>query len=175
MENNTIDEIEKEMDAPEILVDAVEIRNLIRNKNTGKVSNALSKAQAEFGKFHADKDAYSFSYLTLAGILEKALPILGRCKLSLAQSVNVEVKSDQPWVSVHTVLSCEDESFENELSFPMMEARKGMTEDLMLLGSTASYLRRYSVQLMLGITGGDKEVEEVVEEGKDRPNPNALK
>jgi len=151
-----------------------EFKNLIRNKNTGKVSNALAQAQKEFGKFSANKDAYSFSYLTLSGILEQVLPILGRCKLSLAQAIRVDVIDETPWVAVHTVLSCEDESFENELSFPLMSARKGMTEELMLLGSTASYLRRYSVQMILGIAGGDKEVEEVVD-GEQRPNPNEVK
>ena len=160
----------------DITVDKVEISNLIRTKNTGKVSSSLAKAQKEFGDFSADKSAYSFDYLSLAGILSKALPILGRHNLSLAQAMNVEIVGDTPWVCVHTVLSCEDESFENELKFPLMEARKGMTEDLMLLGSTGSYLRRYSVQMILGVTGGDKEVEQVVDEdGAKRDNPNAPK
>ena len=146
-----------------------------QSKNTGKVSNALAKAQQEMGVFSADKTAYSFSYLSLAGILEKALPILGKHNLSLIQGVSVEVKNDTPWVKVTTRLSCEEEFIESELEFPMMEPRKGMTEELMLLGSTSSYLRRYSTQMMLGITGGDKEIEDIVDSENNGNSSNAPK
>ncbi len=138
-----------------------------QSRNTGKISNALAKTQAEFGKFTQNKQAYSFSYLDLAGILEHALPIMGNNNLSLTQSTSVEVVNEEPWVKVFTRLGCEDEWYDYELSFPMMSPRKGMTEELMLLGSTSSYLRRYQVQSILGISGSDKSVEEVVDNEKD--------
>jgi len=137
---------------------------LTQSRNTGKVSNALAKVQAEMGLFKQNKTAYSFNYLDLAGILEKVLPIMGKHNLSLIQGSEVEVITDQPWIKVTARLSCEEEYVENTMSFPMMEARKGMTEDLMLLGSSISYLRRYQVQLMLGIAGSDKQVEESSDE-----------
>ena len=140
---------------------------LKQSRNTGKVSSALAKVQGEIGVISANKSAYSFNYLDLAGILEKVLPIMGKHNLSLVQGAGVEVIDDQPWVTVTARLGCEEEWIDNTMSFPMMEARKGMTEDLMLLGSTISYIRRYQVQLMLGIAGGDKQVEESADEQKE--------
>jgi len=138
-----------------------------RNTNTGKVSNALAKVQEEMGLFSTNKKAYSFSYLDLAGILEKVLPIMGKHNLSITQGIELEVKDGTPYVVVIGRLSCEDEYIQNTLEFPMMEARKGMTEDLMLFGSTVSYLRRYQVQSLLGISGSEKQVEESVDEQKE--------
>ena len=147
-----------------------------QSRNTGKVSSALAQAQAEFGVITQNKAAYSFSYLDLAGILQHVLPILGKHNLSIVQSSNVEVNDGEPWAVVYTRLGCEDEWLETSISFPMMQPRKGMTEDLMLLGSTISYLKRYSLQSMLGISGADKQVEEIVDAAKDDlPNPNAPK
>ena len=147
----------------------------IVSANTGLVSDALAKVQAEFGVFENTSKAYSFNYLDLAGILKIVLPIMGKHNLSLYQTMRVEVKDDTPWVYVTARLGCGAEWYETDLGFPMMNARKGMTEDLMLLGSTGSFLRRYQVQTILGISGSDvKEVEQIVDD-EARPNPNEVK
>ncbi len=128
---------------------------------TGKLSKALSAAQAKFPKFENNRDGYSFSYLTLAGILEVVLPILGSEGISLVQKPSVRIEGDLPWCVVETVLSCEEDVITNVLDFPMMSARKGLTEEIMLFGSTVSYLRRYAVMSMLGIAGADKTPEDL--------------
>ena len=135
-----------------------------QSRNSGLVSDALAKTQAEMGVFEVNSQAYSFSYLDLAGIFKIVLPIMGKHGLSLYQTMHVEVEDDMPWVYVTAKLSCGAEWFETTLGFPMMQARKGMTEDLMLLGSTSSYLKRYQVQSILGIAGSEKNIEAIVDD-----------
>ncbi len=143
---------------------------LNQSRNTGKVSNALSKVQGEMGSFEVTKQAYSFSYLDLAGIFKVLLPIMGKHNLSIYQTIEVEVQGDTPWVYVTARLGCEDEWYDTKLGFPMMAARKGLSEDLMLLGSTSSYLKRYQVQSIFGIAGSDRTVEEIVDHSNQIEN-----
>ena len=144
------------------------------SNNTGKEAIALAKVQMEMGVFTVNKDGYNFSYLNLAGILEKVLPIMGKHGLAMMQFPSVEVVSEQPWVKVVTRLSCEDEWIETELSFPLIEPTKKTDTDMSMLGSSVSYLRRYAVQSILGIAGADKDVEDMQAETV-RENPNKLK
>ena len=137
-----------------------------QSRNTGKVSAALAKAQAEFGVFVVDKDSYNFSYLTLGKILDVALPILGKYNISLIQDSAVEVVGEEPWIKVTTRISCDDEWVESVLSFPMIIPSKKTDTDIAMLGSTISYLRRYALQSMLGVAGTDKDVEQLNEETK---------
>ena len=135
-----------------------------QSRNSGKVSNALAKAQAEFGLFVVDKAGYNFKYLTLGKMLEVALPILGKHNVSLIQDSGVEVVGEEPWIKVTTRVSCEEEWVESTLSFPMIIPTKKTDTDIAMLGSTISYLRRYALQSMLGIAGSDTDVEEMQDE-----------
>ena len=135
-------------------------------KMSNKVGNlmvALAKSQAEFPKFTKDKAAYNYNYLNLEGILSKVLPILGSNGIAMVQEHRMEVKSDMPFVLVNTHLFCGDEWLSNTLMFPLGEPNKGSSE-IMQCGSVASYLRRYALVAILGISGGDKEIEELNEE-----------
>jgi len=133
----------------------------VKIQPTSKLSKALAAAQAKFPKFENNSYGYSYSYLNLAGVLETVLPILGSEGISLVQKPSVRIEGDLPWCVVETVLMCEDEAITNVLDFPMMTARKGLTEEIMLFGSTVSYLRRYAVMSILGIAGADKTPEDM--------------
>lgn len=137
------------------------MRNRTKSPNTGKVAIALANLQMKMGTFTVNKKGYNFSYLNLAGILEKVLPIMGESGLAVMQFPSVEVIDEQPWVKVVTRLSCEDEWIESEVSFPLIEPTKKTDSDMSMLGSTVSYLRRYALQSILGIAGADKEVEDM--------------
>jgi len=154
-------------------------QNQISN-NTGKIASALAQAQMEFGIFTTNREGYNYKYLDLAGILEKVYPILGKHKLAIIQGASLIVKDEMPYVVVTTKLMCEDEWIEDVLEFPMIEPVKKTDTDIMMLGSTISYLRRYAIQSMLGIAGTDREAEDMQKDmHKDvdtkRPNPNAVK
>ena len=146
--------------------------------DTGKVAMALSACQTEFGIFTTNKDGYNFKYLDLAGILEKIYPIMGKHKLAMFQGSSLEVKDEMPYIFVTTRLQCEDEWIETVLEFPMIEPTKKNDTDIMMLGSTISYLRRYAVQSMLGIAGTDRQAEDMQKEAIEadrKSNPTKLK
>jgi len=149
-----------------------------QSRNTGKVSNALAKVQAEMGVLVVDKSGYNYKYLTLAKILEVVLPIAGKHNLSILQLPSVEVVGEEPWVKVVTRLSCEEEWIESYFSFPMILPTKKTDTEIMTMGSTVSYIRRFALQSILGIAGADQDPEEAQKEeieGNNLPNPNAPK
>ena len=145
------------------------------NKTAGKVAVALSKAQMEFGVFTMNREGYNYKYLDLAGILEKVYPILGKYNLAIVQGASLEVRGDTPYVIVTTRLMCEDEWIEDVLDFPMIEPTKKTDTDIMMLGSTISYLRRYAIQSMLGIAGSDKQIEDIQKEGIESEEKKDMK
>ncbi len=149
-----------------------------QSRNTGKVSMALAQTQMEMGAFIVDKAGYNFKYLTLAKILEVLLPIAGSHNLSISQFPSVEVVGEEPWVNIMTRISCDEEYFDSNFSFPMILPTKKTDTEIMTMGSTVSYLRRYAIQSIFGISGADADPEEMQRdeiEGNDRPNPNAPK
>jgi len=130
-----------------------------RSQTVESLTKALSKAHKELKSFNVDKEGYNFKYLTLAAIYEKVLPVLSSNGLALSSKNNVYVKDEQPWVKVTTSLFCGNEFISNEISFPLIEPTKKTDTDIMMLGSTISYLTRYNVQTLLSISGSDKDVE----------------
>jgi len=132
--------------------------------NTGKVSNALAKVQAEMGVLTVDKSGYNYEYLTLAKMLEVLLPISGKHNLSIAQFPKVVVVDEQPWVGLSTRISCEEEYFDSYIEFPMIEVSKKTDTDIMMMGSTISYLRRFVLQSIFSISGADKDPEQMQKE-----------
>ncbi len=139
------------------------LQNQISN-NTGRVSNALAKVQAEMGVFVVDKEGYNYKYLTLAKMLEVIFPIAGKHNLSIIQFPSVFVQDSEPWVKIVTRLGCEDEWLESEFVFPMIIPTKKTDTDIMSMGSTVSYLRRFALQAILGIAGADKDPEQAQKE-----------
>lgn len=135
-----------------------------RSESVENLTKALSKSHKELRSFKVDKEGYNFKYLTLAKIYEVALPVLSSNGLSLSNNTNVFVRDEQPWVKVTTTLFFGNEFISNELSFPLIEPTKKTDSDIMMLGSTISYLTRYNVQALLAIAGSDKDVEDLHKE-----------
>lgn len=146
--------------------------------DTGKVAIGLSKCQGEFGLFTTNREGYNYKYLDLAGILEKIYPLLAKHNIALIQGSELIVNDGEPYVVVTTRLQCEDEWIEDRIEFPMIEPTKKTDTDIMMLGSTISYLRRYAVQSMLGIAGTDRQAEDMQKEAIEadrKSNPTKLK
>ena len=140
------------------------MKHPLRSDKIENLTKALSKVHKELNTISVDKAGYNFKYLTLAKIYEVALPILAANGLSLSSRNKVYVKSDMPWVNVTTTLYWGDEFISNDMSFPMIEATKKTDTDIMMLGSTVSYLTRYNVQTILSISGSDKDAEDMQRE-----------
>jgi len=135
-----------------------------RSREIESLTKALSKVHKELNTFKVDKAGYNFKYLTLAGIYEKALPVLSQNGIAISSTNKVYVKDDQPWVKVATTIYCGNEFITNEMAFPLIEPTKKTDTDVMMLGSTISYLIRYNVQALLSISGTDKDVEDMQKE-----------
>jgi len=134
-----------------------------KSTNIGNLMASLAKSQSEFPEFKKEKAAYNYKYLTLDNILTKVLPILGKNGIAVVQEHRMELCDGLPFVIINTELFCGEEWISQTLRFPLGEPNKGSTE-IMQCGSVASYLRRYSLMAMLGISGGDKEIEEINDE-----------
>jgi len=136
----------------------------LRSQIVESLTKALSKAHKELNSFSVDKEGYNFKYLTLSAIYKKALPVLSQNGLSLSSKGSVFVRDETPWVKVITTLYCGNEFISNELSFPLIETVKKTDTEVMMLGTTISYLTRYNVQSLLSISGSDKDIEEIQKE-----------
>lgn len=134
------------------------------SENVENLTKALSKSHKELKSFKVDKEGYNFKYLTLSKIYEIALPVLSANGLALTNSSSVYVRDSQPWIKVITTLCWGNEWIRNELTFPLIEPSKKTDTDIMMLGSTISYLTRYNVQSLLSISGTDKDVEQIQKE-----------
>ena len=135
----------------------------------GEIFVALAKSQAEFPKFEKGKQAYNFKYLDLESILSQVLPILGSNGLAVMQEHRAMLQDDMPFVLINTQLCYKDEYIEHSIMFPLGEPNKGSTE-IMQFGSVASFLRRYALSAMLGIAGGDKDIEQLNDESNGSAN-----
>lgn len=146
-----------------------------RSQTVGLLTVALSKCHMELNKMEVDRAGYNFKYLTLAKIYEVALPVLSKNGIALSSSSNVFVRDERPWVKVTTTIFCENEFISNEMSFPLIEPTKKTDTDIMMLGSTVSYLTRYNVQTLLSIAGSDKEAEDMHKESIESNEEMKLK
>lgn len=135
----------------------------------GEIFVALAKSQAEFPKFEKDKQAYNYKYLDLESILSQVLPILGGNGIAVIQEHRALLQDDMPFVLVNTQLCFRDEYMEHSIMFPLGEPNKGSSE-IMQFGSVATYLRRYALAAMLGIAGGDKDIEQINDESNGSTN-----
>jgi len=138
------------------------MRQVIRD---GEIISSLAQAQAEFPELSQDKAGYNYTYLTLPNILNKLRPILGKHGLVFTQGSSVKVSDGMPFVWVETRVMHKNEYIESELSYPLGDTPKGMSE-IQYLGSIISYLRRYGALGILGIAGAEKEIEDIQTEIK---------
>ena len=140
----------------------------------GEIFVALAKSQAEFPKFEKGKQAYNYKYLDLESILSQVLPILGKNGLAVMQEHRAIIQDELPFVLVNSQLCYKDEYIEHSIMFPLGEPNKGSSE-IMQFGSVATYLRRFALAAMLGIAGGDKDIEQLNDEANDERNSSTNK
>jgi len=107
--------------------------------------SALAKFQAECPDLHKDSDGYGYKYIELPNILKVVVPILRKHNLVLSQICDGQ--------NVNTIL-CHFESGETLNS--SIEIPQGVQlakmNTFQVLGSAISYLRRYQIEMILGIS-----------------------
>ena len=119
------------------------------NDSIANLAEALAKAQADIvpAELDADNPFFKSKYASLASVMRAAKPIY-RHGLSIVQMPSVV----DGMVHLTTrLMHSSGEYIESTLTAPM----GGAKNPIQAMGSTLSYLRRYSISSMLGIATGD--------------------
>lgn len=138
-----------------------------------KLSEALSKAQAEFPPvpFNAVNPFLKNRYADLGGIIQTAKPILAKHGLAVSQLAEGEGNT----TSVTTILMHSSGEWISSTISMDMEAEKGKSQ-AQAVGSVITYLRRYSLASILGLyadedNDGNKPVSHSITPAKVTPEP----
>src|SRR5579862_6969018 len=119
------------------------------NRPTGKLAEALAKAQAEFKTVKKDKIAkgekFSYKYADLSSVLEMIIPALTKYGISFTQPLRRE--GDKMFVVTRIQLG--DEVLE-DAGLPIPTQVRPQE-----LGTYLSYYRRYGVSTFLGIAADE--------------------
>jgi hypothetical protein len=108
------------------------------------VFKALANFQQECPVIHKGTQGYGYSYADLPKILEVINPILRKHGLGFTQAIN---GNDIETVVFHVESG---ETITSKTAIPQGVQLKGMN-DFQVLGSSITYLRRYSISSLLGI------------------------
>lgn len=127
---------------------------------------ALISAQEELTNLDKNSQAYGYQYTDLACLITTVKPILAKHKLGftqLVESVDVEGKTIP---KVSTVLFHESgESIQSGVCAPAVE----MKNYVQGFGATITYLRRYSLQSILGLASEDNDAASDKQPSKQAP------
>jgi hypothetical protein len=113
------------------------------------ISEALVKFQSELRPIEKDAENPFFKseYLTLAGILKNALPVLTKCGLSVIQPMRIE---GDKTVLMTRLMHVSGEFLLSEMIMPTLA-------DPQKTGSLITYYKRYQLQAMLGISSVEED------------------
>ena len=118
------------------------------SETSSKVSAALVAAQAEIKNpaFDSTNPHFNSQFVSLAGVLEAVRPVLNKHKVALLQPTSTAGNMLQ----VQTVFLHESGE---QISFPPIAMPITDKMTVQQLGSTVTYLRRYSLTAALGVAG----------------------
>lgn len=135
------------------------------SEQLNEIGAALALAQAELATAKKDSSGYGYNYSDLTSVLATAKPVLEKNGLSVTQLVG---KSTATEVSLTTVLLHKSGQFiseESSISIPEMNKINSTQK----AGAAISYLRRYSLQAILGMASEDNDASTDA-----RPIPQAI-
>jgi hypothetical protein len=121
------------------------------SETINELATALAKAQAELVSAKKDSRGHGYNYSDLATVIEEARKVLPKHGLSFSQLVG---SGDTDRVSVNTILLHSSGQFiSSEASIKIPDMRG--VNDTQKAGAALSYLRRYSLQAILGMASED--------------------
>lgn len=125
------------------------------SETLGALAAALAKARLSMGAIPKNKTAnagkFSYRYADLADVMEAVKQPLADKGLVLSQHVHGEANN----IGIETVLLHESgEWMSSTISIPVV-SQNGRMNAAQEVGTTITYLRRYSVTAMLGIASDD--------------------
>lgn len=119
---------------------------------TGKLAEALAKAQAKLSNVQRDRENPFFKskYATLGAILEAVRGPLSENGIAVVQSPSTRLEDGTLFAAITTTLMhASGESVSSTLEAPVSK------DDVQGVGSALTYLRRYSLQSMTGVAADE--------------------
>lgn len=135
---------------PDPVYDEEKEAAMIEDKAQAELFTALAKAQGELQDAHKDKQGYGYNYADLSQVLSIARPVLSKYGLSVVQLLGGAGDT----VTITTVLAHASGQTIQTTSSMEVVAGKGMSH-AQAVGATCTYLRRYALSAMVGITQSD--------------------
>jgi hypothetical protein len=125
---------------------------LTKSESIANLAKSLSQAQGEMIDAYKDNQAYQFKFADLSSVLNIIRPVFQKYGLALSQVP--EYDSSSGLVGVTSLLMHESGEFIQ--GFMQMQAEKGKSMNVcQSIGSTLTYLRRYSASALSGVTQTD--------------------
>jgi len=122
------------------------------SENIGAISLALSQAQAEMINVYKGTAAYNYNYADLGVILDMLRQTLPKYEIALIQTPS----NDGANACVTTMLSHSSGEWIKDSVSCQIEMAKGNSA-IQCLGSSITYLRRYSCSAIAGLTQTDND------------------
>lgn len=124
-----------------------------QSDNISELAAALAKAQGKLASAKKDSKGHGYNYSDLATVIEAAKEVLPENGLAYSQLVGNSLNDT---VSVTTILMHSSGQFiSQEASIKVPEMRG--VNDAQKAGAALSYLRRYSLQSILGMASEDND------------------
>lgn len=112
---------------------------------------SVVKAQGEFPTLPKDKSGYGYKYTDLDTVISTIRPILSKHSLAFVQSLTV-TESGRQGITTR-LFNSEGEWIEDTIALPDVAMAK--TNAAQNLGAAITYMRRYALSSMLGVTSDE--------------------
>ena len=124
---------------------------MIQSENIKNLLATLAEVQNELPTMPKDADGYGYKYTTLDTITQTIKPILHKHGIGYMQSVGGVVASEM--VLTTRIFNKEGEYIEDTAALPVIVSSKNNAAQT--LGMSITYMRRYALCAMLGITSDE--------------------
>lgn len=121
------------------------------SEDINEIAAALSKLQGELTDVHKNSKGFGYNYADLSSILEYIRPLLKKYELSIVQPVG----GDDGKIIVTTMLMHSSGQFISEEVQVKVDLNNKKMNSLQAAGSTITYLRRYSLSTIIGLSATD--------------------
>ena len=137
---------------------------MLQSENINDLMSALVSAQAEFPTMPKNKEGYNYKYTDLDTIVQTIKPIMKKNNLAFMQSVG-GLES----VTITTrIFHSSGQYIEDTVSLPSIQSNK--MNNAQVLGAVITYMRRYTLCALLGITG-DEDVDVAIPKKEEKRVP----
>lgn len=123
-----------------------------QSEQINELAGALAKVQGEIQDAHKDKSGYGYQYADLGQVLQIARPLMSSHGLSFSQFPTRPETAGQ--IALTTILMHTSGQYLSSTAEIPAEAKKGLSA-AQCVGSGLSYLRRYALAAVIGITQTD--------------------